>query len=99
MCIRDSLNGGWELAPALEVGGYDRSSGEAVTPNGSRLLYPLPEQHFGWELIGQNIGISGDKSQHHLLAHVSSTDSFVGIRQNLIGVEVTPGESLSLINI
>lgn len=90
------LNGGWELASHLEGCGYDRATGEVVTPNGSRLPYPLPEQHFGWELIGQNIGISGDKSQHYLLAHVSSTDSLVGIRQNLRGVEISPGESYRL---
>lgn len=90
------LNGGWELAPSLEGCGYDRSSGEAVTPNGSRLLYPLPEQHFGWELFGQNIGIVGDKSQHHLQAYVSSKDSLVAIKQILRGVEVAPGESYRL---
>lgn len=90
------LNGGWELAPALEGCGYDRSSGEAVTPNGSRLPYPLPEQHFGWKLFGQNIGIVGDKSQHHLQAYVSSKDSLVYIKQILRGVEVSPGESYRL---
>lgn len=90
------LNGGWELASPLEGCGYDRNTGEVVTPNGSRLPYPLPEQHFGWELLGQNIGIVGDKSQHHLQAYVTSTDSLVGIRQTLRGVEVTPGDTYQL---
>lgn len=87
------INGGFDLATRPEHVGYDAEEQTIVTPNGSRLFYPLPEQHYGWEFLGGAISVSNSDGEYHLSITASSNDSVVAFAQAIQGGGVEKGQS------
>ncbi|MDO5017441.1 MAG: hypothetical protein Q4E10_03635 [Porphyromonas sp.] len=85
------LNGNFELASRPDGVGYDYTKQEVVTPNGSRLHYPLPEQMYGWEVLGGDITVESISDNHFLKVFARSTDSIVAFTQKLQGFSTEPG--------
>lgn len=90
------INGNFELAPRLAGTGYDATTREVITPNGSHLFYPLPEHLHGWKVLGGDIHLTGEEHNHQLLIQASSNDSLVAIKQPLQGVRLQKGDSFRL---
>lgn len=79
------INGDFELATKLEGLAYDYATQEVITPNGTRLHYPLPEQHIGWVFIGGSVSLAGGEDNHYVSISVSSADSLVALAQSIEG--------------
>lgn len=86
------INGGFELATRPANVGYDAAERVAVTPNGSRLFYPLPDQHYGWEVLGGAISVASGIDNHYLSITASSNDSIVAWAQTIQGGAMEQGE-------
>lgn len=77
------INGGFDLATRPINVGYDVAERTVVTPNGSRLFYPLPDQHHGWEILGGAISVVGSDGNYHLSISASTNDSIVAFSQTI----------------
>lgn len=87
------INPDFELATRPLGVGYDPQTREVVTPNGSRLFYPLPEEHYGWEVLGGAVSVVAEGDNHYMQIGALSTDSIVAVKQSLQGFEATEGTS------
>lgn len=87
------INGGFELANRPTNVGYDAVEQTVVTPNGSKLFYPLPDQHYGWEFLGGAISVVGSGDNYHLSITASSNDSIVAFAQTIQDGAIEKGQS------
>lgn len=77
------LNGDFDLAPRMVECAYNAVDSTIITPNGFRIFYPLPQQIYGWKVLGGNISVEDSAENHYLLINSSSTDSIVAIQQEM----------------
>ncbi|MDD7437258.1 MAG: hypothetical protein PUK66_00205 [Bacteroidales bacterium] len=87
------INGGFDLATLPANVGYDVEEQAIVTPNGSRLFYPTPHQHYGWTFLGGNISVLGGGDNYYLSIIASSNDSIVAFTQIIQGGSMDKGQS------